>query len=52
MINHQVDDGNETTLSLFPLPHPKILFEGTGRVRRLRSLAKSAKALHRPTIPA
>ena len=51
VMNPQVDDENETTLSLFPLPHRKIWFEGTGIVGRIRSLAKSAKALHRPTIP-
>ena len=44
-MNHKVDDGNETILSLFPLR--KISLEGAGMVGRLRSLAKH----HRPTIP-
>ncbi|MGF7087811.1 hypothetical protein JOD24_001648 [Kroppenstedtia sanguinis] len=39
----QVDDGNETILSFFPLPHRKVSLEGMGMVERLRSLAKEGK---------
>ena len=47
-MNHKVDDGNETILSLFPLPPiTKYRLRGRGWVW-LRSLAKSAKSLHPP----